>query len=109
MPRYVWRKVPDMTNDLGSPWPEERDKFYPFVSVEAHTGSFILASVYGRLSRQEAPSDFSKATVLVTALVCHLRVATIAAECFPEEIDAEDIADLDQKSRLAFATVDTGD
>ena len=91
VPGWTWRRLKDMCCDLGSDWLKEYETFYRYVSVPTHSGSFTLGKNYIQLLEQKPPSDRDKATVLVTALDFHLRVADVAANVFPEQIKLETI------------------
>ena len=86
VPRQTWRPLKDICCDLDSQWLKEYETFYRYVSVPTHAGSFTLGENLVQLLNQQTPSDYDRATVLVTALDFHLRVANVAANVFPEQI-----------------------
>ncbi|MGB6872893.1 MAG: DUF5677 domain-containing protein [Dehalococcoidia bacterium] len=92
VPRHAWKPLRAMCCDLG--WLSEYERFYRYLSVVDHAGSFRIAASYERFLKGEPPSDLDKASVLLAALSLYLRVAELAATVFPTQIKAETITDL---------------
>jgi len=94
VPHKSWKAVRTMCRKLGGEWLKEYEVFYRSTSVPAHAGSFTLASNFVRLLEQQPLPNHDKASVLVTALDFHLRIAQIAAEVFPNEIQLQTLKEL---------------
>lgn len=94
VPRGAWKTLKDMCCDLGSQWLKEYETFYRYVSVPSHAGSFTLGKNYEQLLKQQPPSDRDRATVLITALEFHIRVAHVAANVFPQQIKHETVMEM---------------
>ena len=86
VPGRTWMRLKNMCCDLGASWLKEYETFYRYASVPTHAGSFTFGKNYEQLLKQQPLSDRDRATVLVTALDFHLRVADVAATVFPEQI-----------------------
>lgn len=97
IPGRAWKPLKDMCCDLGSDWLREYETFYRYASVPTHAGGFTLGKNYKQLLEQRAPSDHDKARVLVTALDFHLRVAEIAANVFPRQINLKIVKQMQSK------------
>ncbi len=94
VPHKSWKAVVTMCRKLRGGWPKEYEVFYRSTSVPAHAGSFTLASNFVRLLEQQPIPDHDKASVLVTALDFHLRIAQMAAEVFSNEIQLQTLKEL---------------
>jgi len=86
VPKNTWETLRSMCCDLGLDWLDEYETFFRFVSILAHAGAFTLGENYKRLLEKQLPSDHEKASVLVTALDFHMRLAEITASVFPSQI-----------------------
>jgi len=89
VPKNTWETLRSMCCDLGLDWLDEYETFFRFVSILTHADAFTLGENYKRLLEKQLPSDSEKATVLVTALDFHLRVASVTARVFPAQIKPE--------------------
>jgi hypothetical protein len=92
VPAHAWKPLKAMCRDLG--WLSEYEKFYRYLSVVDHAGSFRMAASYERFLEGEPLDNSVKASVLLAALCLYLRVAEVAATLFPTQIKPERIAAL---------------
>ena len=99
VPGQAWKRLRDMCRDLSSDWLKEYETFYRYASVPTHAGAFTLGKNYKRLLDRQPPLDHEKAVVLVTASTLHLRVAEIAANVFPEQIELQKVEEFQDECR----------
>ena len=93
VPRSAWRPLKSMCRQLGDGWVDEYDTLYAFASVVTHAGSFTFGQQLNDMIEGNKPDDRTKTTVLVSALLYHLRIAAIVAREFPESIAPHTIAE----------------
>lgn len=98
-PTKVWKRLRIMCQEMGSPWLEDCNTFYPLTSDTAHAGSLTLNTNIVQLRYHRLPSAHTKAVCLVTALAFHLSVLEVAADVFPGQIELPKVLGL--KSELA--------
>ena len=96
IPVQAWKPLRDMCAALEPIWLMEYETFYRFASVPTHAGSFTLGQNFIELLENRTPSDNTKATVMITALGFHIRVAKIAANMFPNQIKAKEVEELNR-------------
>jgi len=97
IPTKPWKSMYKICKDLGRDWIDEYNSFYRFASVPTHYGAFTLGSSFIRLLPNRPSTERELSTVLITAVVFHLRVAKIVANNFLKIISLEKINQLEDE------------
>ena len=99
VPGHAWTPLKRMCTGLGPGWVTEYRTFYRYASIPTHAGAFTLETSYEQLVKQQPMPASDKATLLITAIAFHLRIAEIAAKTFPKEVNPETVKSLTNEWR----------